>query len=190
MNIIEQAVRAARGGSAQNQKARAGIATQLERLAQDCAAASNVWKDFLAKPASAGDQWSIVAWVGPARAKQLHEINLAARERMRTIGNLAGGQSARLMDFEEDPIEMAYRQLRPGESGIDAANAAVTKLAERAGLFDRLRGELGKAPTKVAGPAAKKRAKPKKAAKARAVTKKPKAAKKKTKPKRKAPPKK
>lgn len=190
MNIIEQAVRAARGGSAQHQKARAAIATQLEKLAQDCSAASKVWKDFLAKPASSGDQWSMVAWVGPERAKQLHEINLAARERLRIIGNQAGGEAARLMDYEDDPIEMAYRQLKPGESGIDAANAAVTRLAERARLFERLRDDLGKAPAKAPAAANKQGAKAKKAPRARATTKKPKATKKKAKPKKKAPPKK
>jgi hypothetical protein len=191
MKILEHAVQAVRGGSALNQKARGAIATQLEQLSQDCAAAGNVWKEFLAKPVNQGDQWSIVAWVGPVRAKQLHEINLAARERVRTIANLVGGEVARLADFEEDPIEMAYRQLKAGESGIDAANAAVARLTERARLFDQLRRELGKAPAKSATPVRKKGAKGKKAAKPRAAVRKPKAAKKaKAKPKKKAPAKK
>jgi hypothetical protein len=188
MNTLEQAVRSK---AAQNPKTRGAMATQLERLSQDCAAATNVWKDFLAKPVNQGDPWSIVAWVGPARAKQLHEINLAARARMQAIANLAGGEAARLMDYEEEPIEMAYRQLKPGETGIDAANAAVAKLTERARLFDRLRAELGKAPVKSAAPAAKKGTKKKKTAKAQVTARKPKAAKQaKAKPKKKAPAKK
>lgn len=188
MNTLEQAVH---GKAAQNPKARGAMAAELERLGQDCAAAINVWKDFLAKPVNQGDPWSIVAWVGPARAKQLHEINLAARTRMQVIANLAGGEAARLMDYEEEPIEMAYRQLKPGETGVDAANAAVAKLTERARLFERLRAELGKAPAKSAAAAAKRGATAKKTAKARVAARKPKVAKAaKTKPRKKAPAKK
>jgi len=178
MKILEQAVQSARSSSGRNQKARGDIAKQLEHLSQDCATATAVWKDFLAKPASTGDQWSIVAWIGPARAKQLFDINLVARERMRVIADLAGGEAARLLGYEEDPIELAYRQLNPGESGVDAANLAVTKLSVRIQLFDRLRAALGQATAKAIAPAPRKRAKSRKAPKARATTRKPKTAKK------------
>lgn len=188
MNTLEQAVRSK---AAQNPKTRGAMGAELERLSQDCAAAINVWKDFLARPVNQGDAWSIVAWVGPARAKQLHEINLAARARLHAIAQLAGGEAARLMDYEEEPIEMAYRQLKPGETGVDAANVAVAKLTERARLFDRLRADLGKAPVKGAPPAAGKGAKAKQVVKARVAATKPKATKKASaKPQRKAPAKK
>ncbi len=191
MKTLELAVQAAaRSNSSTNQKVRAAIAAQLERLGEDCAAALGVWKDFLAKPAAAGDQWSIVAWVGAARAKQLYDINLAARQRLRIIGDLAGGDAARLMDYEEDAIEMAYRQLKAGESGVEAANAAVAKLNERIQLFERLRRELGKVPSGTAAPKARG-AKKKKSGKKSVAARKPKAAKRsKAKPKKKAPAKK
>jgi len=176
MKILEQAVQSVRNGANRNQKARGDIAKQLERLSQDCAAATTVWKDFLARPANTGDQWSIVAWIGPARAKQLFDINLVARERLRVIADLAGGDAARLLTYEEDPIELAYRQLNPGESGIDAANLAVTRLSERIQLFDRLRAELGQATAKSVARAPGKRTKTSKVPKARATTRKPKTA--------------
>ena len=150
MRTLEQAVQLVRDGLIKSKNVPALIATQLEQLAGDCEAAAKVWQDYLAHPGAAGDQWSIVSWVGPVRAKQLHEIHLAALARVRAISDAAAGQLSRYADFDQELIELAYRQLKTGESGVDAANAAIAKLRERVTRIQALRAEVIKGPGKAA----------------------------------------
>ncbi|MEK7717984.1 MAG: hypothetical protein AAB322_09585, partial [Pseudomonadota bacterium] len=105
-----------------------------------------------------GDQWTIVSWVGPDRAKQLHEINLRAKQNVEEVCRMAGPRSGRFVALDDDVIEMAYRMLKPGETGVDAAKTAVQRLQERMdyirGLMQRLRAARPSspgAPAKAAG---------------------------------------
>ncbi len=145
MNSLDQAIELISRWKADRQKQRAEVLSRLEAVAKECQAALQVWQGYLAKPGAPGDQWTIMSWVGPDRAKQLHEINLRAKENVEEVCRMAGSQSGRFIGLEAnaDVIEMAYRMLKPGETGIEAATSAVQQLQERMnyvqGLMQRIR---------------------------------------------------
>lgn len=157
MQSLDRAVDAlVSGGTA---SARTAALEDLEGLLEDCAAAMQVWQQYLNAPGAAGDRWTIVSWVGPQRVKQLHEINLVARERIGRIAAAAGPLVSRSMTMPDDLIEMGYRQLSDGETGTDAAAKAIEVMKARIqwlrGLVERLRSAPAakpqKAPLKKAG---------------------------------------
>lgn len=123
-------------------KERAEMAALLESVILDCQAAKGVWQGFLDNPGAPGDAWALVSWVGPARAKQLHEINLRARQAVEQVCRLAGPAAGRFVMLDEDVIEMAYRQLKPDETGVQAAQVAVAKLQESTDYLRALKERL------------------------------------------------
>lgn len=146
MNSLETAVAVIAKWPASKEKERAAARTALAGLIADCEAAIKVWEDYLAAPATAGDRWSIVSWIGPERAKQLHELNLGAKARLAQICRSAGGKAARTVDLEDELIEMAYRMLKPGETGTDAARSAVQALQGRIEYLRGLSAQLAASP--------------------------------------------
>lgn len=173
MDSLDRAIELVMRWKADRQKQRADVLSRLDAVVKECQAAVQVWQGYLAKPGAPGDQWTIVSWVGPDRAKQLHEINLRAKQNVEEVCRMAGPQSGRFVALDEDVIEMAYRMLKPGETGADAAKTAVEQMQERMdyirGLMQRLR--TAKPASKAASakasgkkPAAKRSA-PKKASK-------------------------
>jgi hypothetical protein len=176
MDSLDRAIDLVSRWKADRGKQRAEVLARLEGVIKDCQAAIKVWQDFLDKPGAPGDQWTIVSWVGPNRAKQLHEINLRAKASVEEVCRLAGPAAGRFVVLDEDVIEMAYRQLKPGESGIDAAKTAVANTQKYMdylrGLIERARSAkapaaTGKSPAKkakkkTAAKPAKKKAAPKK----------------------------
>jgi hypothetical protein len=171
MNTLDTAVNLlAKRGTGPARERTLGL---LDGLIQECRAAAGVWRDYEASPGAAGDQWSLVSWIGPARARQLHEINLAAKAQLLEIGRLAGPEAGRFMDLDDDLIEMAYRQLNPDETGPDAARAAVDQLEGRAAHLLELRTQLKAVkPKSKPKKASAKKAAPKKALKKKAPNKK------------------
>lgn len=145
MNSLDRAIELVWRWKADRQKQRAEVLDRLETVVQDCQAAVQVWQGYLDKPGAPGDHWTIVSWIGPVRAKQLHDINLRAKQNIEELCRMAGPLAGRFIGLEEnvDVIEMAYRMLKPGESGTDAAKSAVQKMQERMdylrGLMQRLR---------------------------------------------------
>jgi hypothetical protein len=171
MDSLDRAIELVTRWKADRQKQRADVLSRLDAVVKECQTAVQVWQGYLAKPGAPGDQWTIVSWVGPDRAKQLHEINLRAKQNVEELCRMA--RSGRFVALDDDVIEMAYRMLKPGETGADAANTAVQRLQERMdyirGLMQRLRTDKAaskSAPAKALGkkPAAKPGA-PKKAGK-------------------------
>lgn len=175
MESLDRAIDLVSRWKADRGKQRVEVLTRLESVIKDCQAASKVWQDFLDKPGTPGGHWTIVSWVGPDRAKQLHEINLRAKASVEEVCRLAGPAAGRFAGLDEDVIEMAYRQLKPGESGIDAAKTALANSQKTIeylrGLIERVRSAkapaAGKSPAKKAGKKtaakpAKKKAAPKK----------------------------
>lgn len=166
MQSLDTAVAALCRSSAGKQKLKPVARAELVGLVSDCEAAIKVWQGYLAAPTTADDKWSIVAWIGADRGKQLHEIHLRAKERLAAIARSAAGPAARSIDLEDELIEMAYRMLKPGETGIDAAQSAVQTLEGRIGylrnLVARLDGATVEAKTAKAAPEARRpAAKPK-----------------------------
>lgn len=168
MNGLDKAVELVLKWTAQRQKDRAEAKALLEALIQDGQDAIQVWQGFLNAPGAAGDQRAVMSWIGPTRAKQLHEINLAAKARVHALGQLAGPAVGRFIDLEPDVIEMGYGQLKPGETGMDAAKAAIKTMEDRVRQLrvqlDRLRTTATAPGKKPAKPAARQ-VKPKKPAK-------------------------
>ncbi|MHB8743142.1 MAG: hypothetical protein ACYC9L_08425 [Sulfuricaulis sp.] len=145
MNSLDRAIELVVRWKTDRQKQRAEILSRLEAVVKECQAALQVWQGYLAKPGAPGDQWTIMSWVGPDRAKQLHEINLRAKENLEQVSRMAGPEAGRFIGLEAnvDVVEMAYRMLKPGETGIEAATSAAQRQRERMdylqGLMQRLR---------------------------------------------------
>ena len=157
MDSLDRAIDLVSRWKADRGKQRAEVLTRLESVIKDCQAAIKVWQDFLDKPGAPGDHWTIMSWIGPTRAKQLHEINLRAKASVEEVCRMAGPAAGRFVALDEDVIEMAYRQLKPDESGIDAAKTAVANTQKTMdylrGLIERVRS--AKAPAAVKKPAKK-----------------------------------
>ena len=176
MDSLDRAVELISRWKADRQKQRAEVLTRLEAVAKECQSAVQVWQGYLDKPGAPGDQWAIVSWIGPERAKQLHEIDLRAKAEVEAVCRLAGPQAGRFIALEgsANVIEMAYRMLNPGESGTDAARTAVQRQQEHIdyirGLMQRVRA--GKPAGKTAPAKKAASAKGKKKAAAKSVKKK------------------
>jgi len=158
MDSLDRAIELVMRWKADRQKQRADVLSRLDAVMRECQATVQVWQGYLAKPGAPGDQWTIVSWVGPDRAKQLHEINLRAKQNVEEVCRMAGPRSGRFVALDDDVIEMAYRMLKPGETGVDAAKTAVQKMQERMdyirGLMQRIRAARTSspgAPAKAAG---------------------------------------
>ena len=124
-------------------KERAVVLERLESAIEDCQAASKVWQEYHDHPGNPGDRWTLMSWMGPERAKHLHEINLRAKTTVEEVCRLAGPAAGRFVVLDDDVTEMAYRQLKPGETGTEAAKTALENLKARAdylrGLVERVR---------------------------------------------------
>lgn len=171
MDSLDRAIELVMRWKADRQKQRADVLARLDAVVKECQTAVQVWQGYLATPGAPGDQWTIVSWVGPDRAKQLHEINLRAKQNVEEACRMAGPRSGRFVALDDDVIEMAYRMLTPGETGVDAANTAVRRQQERMDyireLMQRLRtakpdqkGAPAKARKKSAAKVAKKKKAP------------------------------
>ena len=143
MNSLDRAAELVLRWKANRQNERQQVLTNLEATVKDCQAAQQVWQGFLDKPGAPGDQRTIISWVGAVRAKQLFDINLEAKQKVEHVCQMAGPEAGRFIMFDEDVIELAYRQLKSDETGLDAAKNAIEHLQARGnylrGLIDRIR---------------------------------------------------
>lgn len=137
MNSLDTAVELLRQPRAAG-KARAAARALLVATADDLRAAIRVWEEYLARPGVDGDRFALMSWIGPARAKELHEICLRANEHAESFCRLAGPAAGRFAALEEDLVEMAYRQLKPGETGPEAAKVAIETMRSRLKYLDDL----------------------------------------------------
>lgn len=162
MQILDKAVEAIRkqGGNG------AQLAVKLEAIATHGDQSARLWQEYLNNPGAPGDKYTIVSWVGAGMAKQLHEISLQAHELVKDVCMAAGKQS-RFLALDESPIALAYRGLKEGETGPQAAQVL---LAEQQAMNKHLRALADKLRTiksaakKPGKPAAKKTAAKKKTA--------------------------
>jgi len=128
MRSLEQVVALIERWRPQQAKDREIVLSRLDGLSTSCGEAIDIWQRYLDAPGAAGDRWTILSWVGPERAKQLHEINLKAVESLQQVCAIAGPEAARFGAYEDNLIEMAYRQFKPGETGLDVARAAIERM--------------------------------------------------------------
>lgn len=129
MQILDQTVEAVRVQGSKGRVNGAQLAATLEAIAECGEQALRIWQGYLANPGAPGDKYSIVSWIGAERAKQLHELSLKARDLMNVLRASAGDQ-ARFLVLGESPIVLAYRGLKEGETGPQAAQTAVTAQQE------------------------------------------------------------
>lgn len=138
------------------QKQRDEVGALLDGLIARCQDAIKVWQGYVKSPGAPGDRFSLVAWVGADRSRQLFDIHLAARSQAQRLCDLAGPAAGRFLGLDEDVIEMAYRHLGEGETGLQAAEAALAKLDNRIQYLNGLKQRLRAAPPgKAAAPARK-----------------------------------
>ena len=159
--------------------ARAGAIARLETLVEKCNEAIKIWQEYQKSPGAPGDKWSVLSWVGSARAKRLHEIGLEANDAVLQACVLLDGRDTHTAALEDSVIEMAYRQLGAGESGMDAATTSVRLMQERVADIRKLVQRVKTAPVRAAKKTAAKPAKKKSAGRKKPVAKKKPAAKKK-----------
>jgi len=176
MYSLERAVEQVSQWPSGKDKERARLAGLADEMSSRCKEAKKVWEGYLASPGAPGNPFALMSWIGAARTKQLHEINLVARDALLRLTAAAGPGAGRIADLDDDVIEMAYRQLQPGETGTDAAKNAIARLDEQIGYLGSLRQRLLTAKSKSA-PAVKPAAGKKKPAVKKAVGKKAAAAK-------------
>lgn len=129
MQILDQTVEAVRAQANKGRVNGAQVAATLEAIAECGEQALRIWQGYLANPGASGDKYSIVSWIGAERAKQLHELSLKAHDLMNVLRASAGDQ-ARFLVLGESPIVLAYRGLKDGETGPQAAQMAVTAQQE------------------------------------------------------------
>ncbi len=183
MQILDLAVEAIRKQGAKGRVNGAQLAAKLEAIAACGDQAARIWQGYLDKPGEPGDKYTIVSWVGAERAKQLYELSLQTHVLVKDVCAVVGDQ-ARFLVLDEGPIALAYRGLKEGETGPQAAQALLAEqqatIKHLRALADKVRAikPVAKATKK---PAAKKAAPKKKAAarKPAAMKKAKKAAKKK-----------
>jgi len=122
MQILDQAVNAIQKQGARGRVQGAPLAAKLEAIAACGDQAARLWQGYLDNPGAAGDKYTIVSWVGADRAKQLYELSLQTHGLVKEICAAAGDQ-ARFLVLDESPIALAYRGLKDGETGPQAAQA-------------------------------------------------------------------
>ena len=160
MHYLTRAITQIEQGKAHGEVNRKQAIACLEAVIAACAEASKVWQGYLASPGAPGDKWSVLSWVGAERAKLLHEIGLEARTQMMQASLGSGGNSAGL---EDAIIELAYGQVKEGETGQDVAKLAIQRMQERVQAIRKLIVRIEAAPhtptksMKTAMPAAKKK---------------------------------
>lgn len=171
MQILDQTVEAVRVQGSKGRVDGAQLAATLEAIAACGEQALRIWQGYLDNPGAPGDKYSIISWIGAERAKQLHELSLKAHDLMKTL-RAAAGEQARFLVLEESPIVLAYRGLKEGETGPQAAQAAIA--AQQASIA-HVRALVGQVRNLKSSATAKTGKKPagKKAAKKAASKKKP-----------------
>lgn len=165
MQILDQAVAVMRERGVDG----ARVAAQLEAIAGCGEQAARLWQGYLASPGAPGDKYTMVSWIGAERAKQLHELSLKAHELVNTVCAATGGQ-ARFLVLDESPVVLAYRGLKEGETGPQAAQVSLDMQQEHIKhlrlLADQVRG-LKPGAKAAMKPAAKKKTPPQKKVAAR-----------------------
>lgn len=135
MQILDLAVEVIRKQGATGRVNGAQLVAKLEAIAACGDQAARIWQGYLDKPGAPGDKYTIVSWVGAERAKQLHELSLQAHALVTDVCAAAGAQ-ARFLVLDESPIALAYRGLKEGETGPQAAQVL---LAQQQATNKRLR---------------------------------------------------
>lgn len=135
----------------------------LEGIVADCNAAVSAWKGCLDKPAGAPEEMSLVGVIGRDVARELFHLHLAVREKVLRLAAIAGTEAGAGLD--DEIIKTAYRGLEQGETGADAARAAIAVMEQRIGHIRELIQAV-RTTKPVKKPAATKK-KAKKAAKAK-----------------------
>jgi hypothetical protein len=159
MQILDLAVEAIRKQGAKGRVNGAPLAAKLEAIAACGDQAARLWQGYLDKPGAPGDKYTIMSWVGAERAKQLHELSLQAHVLVKDVC-AAAGDHARFLVLDESPIALAYRGLKEGETGPQAAQVL---LAEQQATNKHLRAladKLRAIKSTAAKPAAKAVKKP------------------------------
>jgi len=167
MDSLDRAIDLVSRWKDNRKKERAEVLDHLDGVIKDCQASTKVWQEYLDNPGKPGDRWTLVSWIGPGRAKQLYEINLRAKARIEDLCRQAGPAAGRFVVLDDDVTEMAYRQLKPGETGMEAAKTALENLKARSDYLRRLseRVRHGKPTAASTGKAAVKKTGKKRAAK-------------------------
>lgn len=175
MQILDQAVETIRKQGANG----AALAEKLEAIAACGDQAARLWQGYLASPGAPGDKYTVMSWIGAERAKQLHELSLEAHALVQAVCAATGNQ-ARFLVLDESPISLAYRGLKEGETGMQAAQALLAEqqatnkhmrlLADKLRVIKQTSNAAKKPAAKKAAPKATKK---KSAAKKKAAAKKP-----------------
>jgi hypothetical protein len=126
MQILDQAVAAILKQGAKGRVNGAPLAAKLEAIAACGDQGARIWQGYLDNPGAPGDKYTIMSWIGAERAKQLHELSLQAHALVTDVCAAAGDQT-RFLVLDESPIALAYRGLKEGETGPQAAQVLLAE---------------------------------------------------------------
>ena len=146
MHCLTKAIIQIEQGKARGEINRKQAVLCLEAVIAKCAEASKVWQDYMGSPGAPGDKWSVLSWVGAERAKQLHEIGLEARAQAIQACASLDGHSGHSGALEDAIIELAYGQVKDGETGQDVAKLAIQRMQERVQEIRKLITRIEAAP--------------------------------------------
>ena len=144
MHYLTKAITRLEQGKAQGEVNRKQTIACLEAVIAKCTEASKVWEGYLGASSAPGDKWSVLSWVGAERAKRLHEIGLEARAQMIQASLGSGDNSAGL---EDAIIELAYGQVKEGETGQHVAKLAIQRMQARVQEIRKLIARIEAAPS-------------------------------------------
>lgn len=93
----------------------------LDGMAKDCKSAIDLWQSYLKQPVVApAESYIVMNWTGSALAKKLFDLHLAYRTKMLAV---TGGRG----NLEDPVVAQAYAPVK-GQSGPEAANAAIASM--------------------------------------------------------------
>jgi hypothetical protein len=135
MRCLDKTISLLESGEAGRGSNRDKAIASLEAVSGKCDEAIKVWQEYLKAPGAPGDRWSVLSWVGPVRAKRLHELSLEANQLMVDACLALAPERGHTALLGNGAVVLAYGQLAEGESGPDAARAAVQRMQQNQGVL-------------------------------------------------------
>ncbi|HSS63493.1 MAG TPA: hypothetical protein VLS27_03605 [Gammaproteobacteria bacterium] len=144
MTLLDQAVETIGSWEANRTKDRARSVRLFKRVVRHMDGAIAIWEEFLQKAPERGDRFTAVLWMGPRPAKSLQALYLKNKATAVELTDLTGVRFKDSLSLAEDlDIVQPYDQLKPGETGVDRAEAAIRIMTDRKQKIEAAISSLG-----------------------------------------------
>lgn len=144
MSLLDQASKTIEGWGRDRVEDRDRCVDLFKQIVQRMERGIAIWQECLDQAPQSGDHFTLVLWIGAERARSLQALYLENKASAMALTQLTG---VRLKDSlsiaEELDIVQPYDQLKPGETGIQRAQAAIRAMTDRKQRIDALVSRLG-----------------------------------------------